>query len=93
VSEYLLVFPSLFQSQYIINLADYREESTLEGINDTRNGLLLNTIFHRPFGESRIAFLRVGYYLYSNRLHGFEFIPRLLITRWMSPMWGPMLST
>jgi len=49
-------------SKYIIELAQHREESSLEGINDARNGLLLYDGFHRPFGESRIAFLRVSYY-------------------------------
>jgi hypothetical protein len=72
VSEYLLVIISLFQSKYIIELAQHREGSSLEGINDARNGLLLHTGFHRPFGESRIAFLRVSYLLYFNLLRGAE---------------------
>jgi len=54
-------FQALFQSKYMINLSNYRQESYLEGINDTRNGLLLYSGFHKSFGESRIAFLRVSY--------------------------------
>jgi hypothetical protein len=40
-------------------------EPPLEGINDTRNGLLLHVALHRPFGDSEIAFLRVRY-VYHN---------------------------
>lgn len=72
------VSPGSFQAypspKYISNLADYREvlvDPPLESINDIRNGLLLYIALHRPFGpESQIAFLRVSYLLYLNRLCG-----------------------
>jgi hypothetical protein len=38
---------------------------------------ILFSIAYLNFGESRIAFLRVCYFLYSNHLCGAEFIPRL----------------
>jgi len=49
----------------MVNLANHRGEDVdppLDDINDTRNGILLYTGFHRAFGESRVAFLRVSYY-------------------------------
>ncbi|KAF8345752.1 hypothetical protein F5887DRAFT_1061647 [Amanita rubescens] len=50
-----------FQTKYIKNLIAYRKEVVdppLEGINDTRNGILLNRQLHPPFGTSQVAFLQ-----------------------------------
>ena len=53
--------------KYMINLASHRQglEETVDppftGIDDIRNGILLHSAFHRPFGESRVAFLHVSY--------------------------------
>ena len=54
----------LFQTQYIKNLMDYRQvavDPRLEGINDMRNGILLNRMLHVTFGTSQVAFLQVSY--------------------------------
>jgi hypothetical protein len=54
----------LFQTQYIKNLVDYRQvvvDPRLEGINDMRNGILLNRMLHVAFGTSQVAFLQVSY--------------------------------
>jgi hypothetical protein len=50
--------------KYMVNLSNYRWEDVdppLDDINDTRNGILLYSAFHRAFAESRVAFLRVSY--------------------------------
>lgn len=63
-SEYLLNDPkNLLYSKYIMNLANDRNPTLVppfDGINDSRNGLLLHSSLHNPFEASRIAFLRVG---------------------------------
>jgi hypothetical protein len=54
----------LFQTQYIKNLVRYRQvviNPRLEGINDIRNGILLNQMVHGLFGTSQVAFLQVSY--------------------------------
>jgi len=64
-SEYLLNHSEFsFQAKYIINLVHHMNSNIvppLESINDTRNGILLYSALHGPFGASKIAFLRVGY--------------------------------
>ncbi len=49
-----------------MNVLHIRSEEIVDppfdGINDTRNGILLNSAFYRGFGESRVAFLRVSYF-------------------------------
>jgi len=52
------------QAKYMINLANYRHEvmdPPLDGINDTRHGILLSPGLHAPFGASEVAFLHVSY--------------------------------
>ena len=64
-SEYLNHSQSSFQAQYINSLADHRNEvldPPLDGINDPRNGILLQVSLHRPFGASVVAFLQVSYF-------------------------------
>ena len=54
---------SLELFRYMVSLANHRGEDVdppLDNINDTRNGILLYSAFHRAFGESRVAFLRVS---------------------------------
>jgi hypothetical protein len=56
----------------MVNLANHRGEDLdprLDNINDTRNGILLYSAFHRAFGESRVAFLRVSYCCSSILFH------------------------
>jgi hypothetical protein len=64
-SEYLNHSQFSFQAQYINSLAEHRNEDLdppLDGINDPRNGILLHTGLHWPFGASEVAFLRVSYF-------------------------------
>ena|SRR5271154_4525494 len=64
-SEYLWNHSeSSFQAQYIINFASPRHEvldPPLEGINDTRNEILLALQLHSLFGASEATFLQVSY--------------------------------
>ncbi|EDR14543.1 uncharacterized protein LACBIDRAFT_321675 [Laccaria bicolor S238N-H82] len=49
------------QAKYMKNLVAHREvvvDPPLESINDTRNGILLLKVLHRPFGASEVAFLQ-----------------------------------
>jgi hypothetical protein len=52
-------------AKYMMNVLDIRSEEIVDppfdGIDDPRNGILLNPAFHRGFWESRVAFLRVSY--------------------------------
>lgn len=52
--------------KYMLNLVKHRggtygsaDLDDLVDIDDTRNGLLLNVLLHRPFGASKMAFLKV----------------------------------
>jgi len=58
-------FQVLMLAKYMANLINIRSEEIIDppfdGINDTRNGIILRSLFHRGFGESRFAFLRVSY--------------------------------
>jgi len=64
-SEYLLNHSEfLFQAKYTINLVNHKHEAMdppLDNINDTRNGILLASQLHCPFGTSEVAFLQVSY--------------------------------
>jgi len=52
-------------AKYMTDVLNIRSEEIADppfiGIDDPRNGILLNSAFHRGFGESRVAFLRVSY--------------------------------
>ncbi|KAF8737659.1 hypothetical protein AX14_012536 [Amanita brunnescens Koide BX004] len=55
------IIPHAKGSQYINSLANHRNEvldPPLNGINDPRNGILLQVSLHRPFGASVVAFLQ-----------------------------------
>lgn len=64
-SEYFLNHSEVsFQAKYIINLTSHRQEvldPPLDNIDDTRNGILLASQLHGPFGASEAAFLQVSY--------------------------------
>jgi hypothetical protein len=55
----------LMLAKYMRNFLNIRSEEIVDppfdGIDDPRNGILLNPAFHHAFGESRVAFLRVSY--------------------------------
>jgi HNH endonuclease len=57
--------------QYISNVVHHRggTDDDINDINDTRNGLLLSTLLHRPWGAGNLAFLKVYYcYFHSGLL-------------------------
>jgi len=50
-----------------MNVLDIRPSDEIvdppfDGIDDPRNGILLHSAFHRGFGESDVAFLRVSHF-------------------------------
>ena len=51
--------------EYMSNLFNHRHEAydlvdPLDDINGTRDGILLNVVFHRLLDRGEIAFLKVG---------------------------------
>ena len=54
----------------MLNLVKYRggtygsAADDLGDIDDTRNGILLNSLLHRLFGTSKLAFPKVGLFLF-----------------------------
>jgi hypothetical protein len=53
------------------NLAAYRGpvlNPPLESIDDTRNGIVLSVLLHRPFGAGEFAFLQVSYSTYLSSI-------------------------
>ena len=51
--------------KYISNVVRRRDgPDDIKNINDSRNGLLLSIILHMPFGDGRIAFLKVCCYFH-----------------------------
>jgi hypothetical protein len=64
-SEYSNHSQFSFQAQYMSGVAKRRNEVVnppLNDIDDTRNGILLITQLHGPFGDSKVAFLQVSYF-------------------------------
>lgn len=57
-------FQALMLAKYMMNVVNIRSEEIIDppfdGINDTRNGISLRSLFHHGFGESHFAFLRVS---------------------------------
>ena len=50
--------------KYISNVVRHRggtddSADDIDDINDIRNGFLISTLLHRPFGDGRFAFLKV----------------------------------
>ena len=55
--------------KYISNVIRHRDgPDDINDINDTRNGLLLNSLLHIPFGAISMAFLKVYCYFHPELL-------------------------
>lgn len=57
------ILPHAKGSDYILNVVNHRggtddSADDINDINDTRNGLLLISLLHRPFGAGELAFLK-----------------------------------
>lgn len=70
----VLISPILLQlsthlilTKYISDIISLRGQAypsadNVNDIDDTRNGLLLSNLLHRPFATGKLAFLKVRYY-------------------------------
>ncbi|KAF8815106.1 hypothetical protein BYT27DRAFT_7199581 [Phlegmacium glaucopus] len=56
------IIPHSKGNDYLVNALSYRSGPNnveeLDGIDDIRNGFLLSTFLHRPFGDGSLAFLK-----------------------------------
>ena len=68
ITYLLLLQVSNVSTKYMSNLVSIRgrpdDHLEMEGIDDVRNGLLLNILVHHHFGRGELAFLKASLVLY-----------------------------